>query len=297
VRRAALLAVSALLLAWLWRDAGGEALRVVLAGLDSFWLAAALALFLPTVLVTALRWRVVAAEVRPLFLGEALRMVLGAAAANLFLPAKLGDVGKGAFLARDGEGRAEGMALALFEKLTDVAALAAWMVLAFLGAPPAREAEQLAVVLGLGVVTSFGLLCVVPLSGFTARGEPGPLTRAAVGVAALRARPGRFAVVLLASFGLWGLHLLQFQCAAWAAGVDVSPALLASRIPMAIFVGLLPVSFAGIGPRDAALVYLLAPAVGEPVALALGAFATLRYVVPAAGGLALVSGLGPSRGG
>jgi uncharacterized membrane protein YbhN (UPF0104 family) len=292
LRRAALLGVSLVLLVWLWRRVGGEALGTLLRGLDPFWLAAALALFVPTTLVTALRWQVVAADVHSLTLGESLRMVLAASAANLFLPAKLGDVGKGALL---GEGRAEGLALAFFEKLADVAALATWMTVACLAFPPVREAESLAFALGVGVVSGFVVLCLVPLGGLAARIEGGPVGRAFRGIALLRGHPRRFAATLLGSLVLWGLHLLQFQCAAWAAGTTVSPAFLASRIPMAIFVGLLPVSFAGIGTRDAALVYLLGPFVGEPAALALGAFATLRYLVPAAAGALSIGGLGSSR--
>jgi len=292
LRRVGLLGISLVLLITLWHRVGGKALVALLGDLDPLWLLAALALFVPTTGLTAWRWRVVAQDVRALGLGEALRMVLAASAANLFLPAKLGDVGKGAFL---GAGRSEGVALAFFEKLADVAALAAWMTLACFLFPPTREAEQLAFVLGLGLVSGFAMLCLVPLGGLAARVERGPLARALRGVALLRGHPRRFAALLLGSLALWGLHLLQFQCAAWAVGTSVAPAFLASRIPMSLFVGLVPVSFAGIGTRDAALLYLLGPLVGEPAALALGGFATLRYLVPAAAGALVLPRLGSSR--
>jgi uncharacterized membrane protein YbhN (UPF0104 family) len=58
---------------------------------------------------------------------------------------------------------------------------------------------------------------------------------------------------------------------------------------MAIFVGLLPVTFAGVGTRDAAMAYFLAGPAGEGPALALGAFATVRYLVPALAGLPFLS--------
>ena len=57
---------------------------------------------------------------------------------------------------------------------------------------------------------------------------------------------------------------------------------------MAIFVGLLPFTFAGVGTRDAAMLYLLGPLVGKGPALALGVFATLRYVVVALAGVPFV---------
>jgi uncharacterized membrane protein YbhN (UPF0104 family) len=272
------------LLAWLVRRVGGSELVAVLRDLRGGWLAAALFLFLPITLLTASRWRTVAAGLAPISLGDSLRMVLAASAANLMLPAKLGDVGKGAFLP-GADGRAGGLALALFEKLADVAALAACMLLAALFAPPEREAELLACAIATGVVTGFAVLCAVPLASLSAFGSENPVARAARGVSTLRAHPRRLLSVLGSSLLLWSLHLLQFQLAAWAAGATADPAVLASRIPMAIFVGLLPLSFAGIGTRDAALLYLLAPWLGEPVALALGAFATLRYLVPAAAGI------------
>jgi len=295
LRRAALLAVSAALLFWLWRRAGGAAVADVLAGLDPAWLAAALAMFVPTTALTAWRWQRVASIVRALGFGEALRMVLAASTANVFLPAKLGDVAKGALVGDGPEGRPGDVALAVFEKLADVAALATWMVVACAWAPPAGEAEQLGFVLGLGAVAAFAVLCLVPVGGGLARRESGPVAGALRGLALLRARPGRLATLLVASLALWGLHLLQFLFAAWAAGAEAAPALLASRIPMAIFVGLLPVSFAGIGTRDAAVVYLLGDALGAPVALALGAFATLRYLVPAAAGALVLDRLRASR--
>jgi hypothetical protein len=62
---------------------------------------------------------------------------------------------------------------------------------------------------------------------------------------------------------------------------------------MAILVGLVPVTLAGIGTRDAALVYFLGGAVGPGPALALGLFATLRYLVPALAGLPFLGALRP----
>ncbi len=57
---------------------------------------------------------------------------------------------------------------------------------------------------------------------------------------------------------------------------------------MAIFIGLLPVTFAGVGTRDAAMLYFLGPATGKGVALALGVFATLRYVLAGLAGLPFI---------
>jgi len=111
----------------------------------------------------------------------------------------------------------------------------------------------------------------------------------------LRADRGRLVAVLGASLVLWFLHIAQFAVVQAAAGGPLQPVLVASRVPMAIFVGLLPVTFAGVGTRDAAMVYLLAPGLGESAALVLGLFATLRYVVVAVAGLPFLSRLDYAR--
>jgi uncharacterized membrane protein YbhN (UPF0104 family) len=105
----------------------------------------------------------------------------------------------------------------------------------------------------------------------------------------LRAERARFARILAVSVFLWVLHMAQFSLACLATGA-ASPevVLLWSRVPIAIFIGLLPVSFAGVGTRDAAMVYLLAPRIGEDAAVVLGVFATFRYVVVAVAGLPFV---------
>lgn len=55
--------------------------------------------------------------------------------------------------------------------------------------------------------------------------------------------------------------------------------------PLAILAGLIPLTFAGIGTRDAALVFLYAAFLSAPEAAALGLLCTARYFLPALAGL------------
>jgi hypothetical protein len=104
----------------------------------------------------------------------------------------------------------------------------------------------------------------------------------------MRSRPQVLATILASTLLLWGLHLFQFSLALRATGGTADTTLLWSRVPMAILIGLLPVTFAGIGTRDAAILYFLGPITGNGVALGLGVFATLRYVVVAVAGLPFI---------
>jgi len=99
------------------------------------------------------------------------------------------------------------------------------------------------------------------------------------------ASPTRLAKVAFTSVFIWFLHLLQIwmfilALRAWApflANLALSP--------LAILAGLLPLTFAGIGTRDAALVLFYAPYFDAPIAAALGLLCTARYILPALGGL------------
>ena len=58
-----------------------------------------------------------------------------------------------------------------------------------------------------------------------------------------------------------------------------------ANIPLGIYFGLLPLSFAGIGTRDAAFIFLFKDLLSYEQCVLLGIFGTLRYIVPAAFGV------------
>ncbi|HLE25359.1 MAG TPA: hypothetical protein VI935_06875, partial [Thermodesulfobacteriota bacterium] len=58
--------------------------------------------------------------------------------------------------------------------------------------------------------------------------------------------------------------------------------------PLAILAGLLPLTLAGIGTRDAALIALYQPFFNAPTGAALGLLCTSRYLLPAICGLPLL---------
>jgi hypothetical protein len=99
----------------------------------------------------------------------------------------------------------------------------------------------------------------------------------------------RLLLVATTSIFIWFLHLLQIWM--FILALRASAPFLASLAlaPLAILAGLLPLTFAGIGTRDAALIYFFHPYLDAPTAAALGILCTMRYVLPALGGLPFVS--------
>lgn len=262
VLRCLKIAVAAVLLAALGRAADWRKVGGALASLDATPLFAALLLFIPQTLVSAWRWRRLAAPLAAISYGDALRQTLAASALNLVVPSKLGDLSKAAMLPLSSAAdRARAGALTLAEKGADVAALAALWSAGWAGI------DGLSLVLLLLALAALGRW--TRLAGSTVYG----------------------AAVL--TLWLWSLHLLQIDFFLKAAGVFVSWSEATARVPAAIFAGLAPISFCGVGTRDSALVWLFSDIASASVMAAVGLLTALRYLLPGMAGIPFL--LGGSR--
>ncbi|TIS58452.1 MAG: hypothetical protein E5W91_08240 [Mesorhizobium sp.] len=101
--------------------------------------------------------------------------------------------------------------------------------------------------------------------------------------------PIRALGVITLSVVIWGAHLLQFWLFSQALNGHVPVLENAAFATLSILVGLLPFTFAGIGTRDAAVVFFYAPYLSPAAAALLGILATLRYVLPAIAGAPFVA--------
>jgi uncharacterized membrane protein YbhN (UPF0104 family) len=95
----------------------------------------------------------------------------------------------------------------------------------------------------------------------------------------------RLAKIVFTSVFLWFLHLLQIWIFILALRAYAPFLASLALSPLAILAGLLPLTFAGVGTRDAALVIFYAPYFPASTAAALGLLCTARYLLPALGGL------------
>lgn len=242
--------------------------------------------------------------------GTALKSYFLAATLNLVLPSKLGDLGKGLLCSRLDRRPYpfELHVFTLYEKVADLFALVALGAVIGLLRPldPTRAAAipSLSTAWGGVGLAPLLLLLALPLlitlwphrrGGMLARLlrlAPRKLREAAM--IASRFQLPDFLAFLAVSLLLWALHLLQAALFAQALGMALwSPAGL-FVVVAAILVGLLPISFAGIGTRDATLLVLLGPLFGPARPLLFGVLLTSRYVVPALVGCFFLGQLGPA---
>jgi len=109
---------------------------------------------------------------------------------------------------------------------------------------------------------------------------------------ALAAHPRYLLLSAAASAVNWLLSIWQAQLFYRAYGVDLPFGTVCAVLPVAIFVGLLPVTIAGMGTRDKALMVLLAP-VPEAISLSVGILYSLAgYWLPSLIGLPFLRHLG-----
>ena len=168
----------------------------------------------------------------------------------------------------------------LAERLLDVLVLAAAATLSALwlgrtGIAAVAGAIVLAVVTMLIFARALNRLPLRPAWRQT-------VERFAEAAAIFRRRPQALAGALAMTLLHWGLGILLVLVLIRGAGAEVGFPEVAAALPLAIFIGLVPVTFGGIGTRDAAFVALMAGSAAAPECLAASLLYTVYTYLPSA---------------
>lgn len=295
-------AVSLAILAVIYDRIGAGPLLNAFAATDTDWLIVSLALVIPLTLATAWRLQLLMPAGRRLSFGEATRLILAASSLNLILPSKLGDIAKAYFMAHDhGLRHSHSLSLVLFEKASDMLSLLAWCLVGLALYP---DRGMLFWLVAGAVAALFALLVFFLVShrftagllGGVGRLLPPGLRRKTGSLADrldelrhdLATSPGLVTRVAVVSLGIWLLHLVQTWLFVRALGTWMPFLDNLALAPLAILAGLVPLTFAGVGTRDAAVILLYGAHLSPAAAAALGVLFTARYLLPAVAGLPFV---------
>jgi uncharacterized protein (TIRG00374 family) len=293
------LGVSLLILAAIYWRVDLRAWLRGLAGSEPRLMLLSLGMVVPLTLLTAWRLQLLAPRRASIRFLEANRLILAASTFNMVLPAKMGDILKAYFMTRGGAiSGALSFAIVIVEKTSDMLSLLLWCALGLALYP---EKDALFWVLMAAVI--FGLVAGVILLGsrtfarlfFEGAGRVVPgakIDKLHQLEAAWREMQDfvwsnklRLSFVSALSVFIWFLHLIQIWLFILALRAVVPFIAAVALAPLAIFAGLLPLTFAGIGTRDAALIFLFRPYLDFTTAAALGVLCTGRYLIPAIAGL------------
>jgi len=291
--------VSALILAVIYWKIDFAGLVQVFRSANLTWMAISLSMVVPITLITAWRLQQLMPVGGRLGLGEANRLILAASVLNMVLPSKMGDIAKAYFM-RD-RGHLSGslaLSMVVFEKASDMLSLLLWCAFGLLLYPSKDWLFWvMTITVAGGLILGILLLSSPKLAqSFFALGQT-------IAPKKLRAKLGKLSYawqemhdyfwhdkgnllkIALTSIFLWFLHLLQIWFFILALNAWTPFLANLALSPLAILAGLMPLTFAGVGTRDAALIAFYAPYFNAATAAALGVLCTSRYLLPALGGL------------
>lgn len=305
--------VSLAILAAIYWKIDFQGLIQVFLNCDPIWMSLSLSMVIPITLITAWRLQQLMPAASPhplspsphppipaaLSFPEANRLILAASTLNMVLPSKMGDIAKAYFMKERGHlSGSLSLSLVIFEKACDMLSLLLWCAFGLLLYPQKDGLFWLmtfSILAGLtiGILLlasrSFAQVFFVIAQTIAPKKLKAKLTTMRTAWREMHTYFWRDRLQLLkvtaTSVFIWFLHLLQiwFFILALKAWVPFLTNLALS--PLAILAGLLPLTFAGVGTRDAALILFYQPYFSAPVAAALGVLCTSRYLLPAIGGL------------
>ncbi len=248
-------------------------------GVHPGWIAIALILCLLNTLIASLRLRFfLAAAGTSRSLRRCWSAVMAGLTLNAFLPSRAGDLVKGVFLADGPDQRRTLLGVVLVERVFDVLILGALACTAAILMAWHSAALMAGVLTALPIGAFLLLRYAHRLPAFRETFE-----RLGRGARAVTSRPGPLFTAIGFAAWLWLNNTIVIWCLLNATGSSVRPGIVAAAVPLAIFIGLLPVSISGIGTRDAALAALL-HGVAEPEAVVAAAmlYTVLGYWMLAA---------------
>jgi len=244
-------------------------------------LAASFTLYMP--ILSALRWRRMLQSLGlDIPFKDCFHMIMAAWPMGTITPSKSGDLMKAYYL-KDRAPAVPVLGSVLAERMMDVLVL---LFLALVGCMVFRR-WGLASIAGGALVVTLGLIFLILRLGLPVprrfRDKVEPALRS---LRLLAATPSLLAWVIFYTVLNWFASIFQMIFCYLALGTRVPLLFAAGALPLAIFVGLLPLTLSGMGTRDSAIVVLFAPYAAADVSLGVGILYSLfGYWLPSLAGL------------
>jgi uncharacterized protein (TIRG00374 family) len=298
------IAVSVIILSVIYSKIDFPKLVQIFHNCDGWWMAISLGMVVPLTMLTAWRLQQLMPPVgtmgsSALGFGEANRLILVASVLNMVLPSKMGDIAKAYFIRERGHlSGSLSLSLVVFEKACDMLSLLLWCAFGLMLYPSKDWLFLLMTAsVAFGLVIGLLLLCSRRFAQlFFGLGKAIAPKKLRSKLEKLRVAwgemhdyfwqdKGQLLKITATSIFIWFLHLLQIWFFILALKAWTPFLANLALAPLAILAGLLPLTFAGVGTRDAALIVFYQPYFNAPTAAALGLLCTSRYLLPAIGGL------------
>lgn len=301
------LTVSLLILAIIYSKIDFSGLIQIFQNCSAFWMSVSLGMVVPLTALTAWRLQQLAPAGTRLEFAEANRLILVASTLNMVLPSKMGDIAKAYFMRnslrnsfppRSNLNSSLSLSLVIFEKACDMLSLLLWCAFGLLLYP---QKDWLFWIMTISIASGFvaGVLLLsyrrfaqlffVSVSRFAPKKLKLKLDKLRFSWNEMHdyfwSDKTQLAKITATSIFIWFCHLLQIWFFILALKAQTPFLANLALSPLAILAGLLPLTFAGVGTRDAALILFYQPYFDAQTGAALGLLCTSRYLIPALAGL------------
>jgi uncharacterized protein (TIRG00374 family) len=263
------------------------------------WLIISLSMVILTTFFSTLRFKQLIPGESRLSFTDLLGLILAANTMNMVLPSKMGDIAKAYFMKN--KSSLDGplsFSIVIFEKACDLLSLLLFCIFGLFAYHNDTKLFWILRIIVLLVLFS-GIFILISknfagiLFKFLQRLSPPRFKEKIVNMGSSWKRmqdyliedKKRLFLISLNSIFIWFLHLIQIWFFILALEQWVPFKYNLAFAPLSILVGLLPVTLAGIGTRDAAIILFYSPFLNPASSAALGILYTSRYIIPAIFGI------------
>ena len=251
----------------------------ILSHANIFYLLIALLLLSVLILQGVKRWQIILSAMGyTSSYRKCFTVVMGALPLTSITPSKSGDVIKAYYL-KDEIPISKTIGSVLTERVFDLFTLVLFSLIGMVFCQKFGYAG-IALIALLGIITIF----FIPHIHFNISKESSwtnKLHNIILSMKTLTTNKKAFSCVMLYSFSIWFLSIIQTLMFFYAIGVKIPLLFTMANIPIAIFIGLIPVTLGGMGTRDAAILFLFSGFATPEELLGVGIlFSIFRYWLP-----------------
>jgi uncharacterized protein (TIRG00374 family) len=238
-----------------------------------------------TVILNGIRWKYLIGRYHNLSIRKSIKLTLLGFSFNFVAPSRLGDFTKAHYLKKDNVMNfSTGSSSIVFEKGLDILCLSLLSVIGVLALSLSNL--YILVLIPVLLIVFFFMVGHLKKIGLLMRRERlgNVITNFCNFFEEVKSNRRLFLFALGMTFLLWAVSIIQVYLFFLSFGAVPDMLSLFGLVPIAIIAGMIPITIAGMGTRESAMI-LLFPAMSEPLVLGVGFFMTLRYVLAALAGL------------
>lgn len=261
-----LLAVTLLIFYLIFRKIDYLLLKEVFLNAKWYYLILAILVIVLAPVFSAKRWQIILKAIdHDISFRDSFKIIMAAFPASAVTPAKVGDLIKAHYL-KDKVPVTQTMGAVVTERFIDIFVLASY---SFVGAA----------FLGHKLIMSISLFIIflAPLSFLVVNKiklPPGKWQQRIENFLSVSkvfiSQPQKLLPILFLSIIFWSMNIFEAKILFLALGVNVPLFYVAAAFPLAIFIGLLPITIAGMGTRDSAIIYFFSAFGSTSVSLGVG---------------------------